>query len=86
MNYKQYERQYARDHCHRKDALPAPPLAKKIALELHHRYTPGQETIRNQFLLSQLFGITVESLERLQYLIGNTRLHKYMTLNGSQQD
>ncbi|MCK8605751.1 hypothetical protein LNP18_06485 [Leuconostoc citreum] len=85
MTYEQYIRIYNKDDHYRKDALPAPLKAKKIASELSRRYHPNLTTIRNQYLIAQLFGISILSLERFQTLIVNYKMHKYMTLNGEKQ-
>ncbi|WP_349549749.1 MULTISPECIES: hypothetical protein [Leuconostoc] len=84
MNYEQYQYMYNKDDHRRKDALPKPLIAKRLAAELNRRHQPNQTTIRSQLLLTQLFGISMASLVRFQHLITNQKLHKYMTLNGQK--
>ncbi|MGQ2284460.1 hypothetical protein [Leuconostoc pseudomesenteroides] len=85
MNYEQYTKLYRRDNHNRKDALPTPLKAKKIANELSKRHTPGVTTVRSQILLAQMFGISTQTLIRFQKITANDHLHKYMTLTGENK-
>ena len=86
MNYEQYTKLYRQDNHHRKDALPTPLKAKRIANELQRRHPPGQTTIRSQVLLAQMFGISTQSLIRFETIMANDRLHKYMSLNRARDN